>query len=133
MLHLMELGEKMKELELSDPSLKALGEEPIAKAAREALSKAKAACDAHGPLSAEADAAWDELDAASHHHLQESSHPSYRYSAVALMSHHNYNSVIDPQLLSDAIKAFETIEALSRFVRVEKNRLEEETKGVVGP
>jgi hypothetical protein len=120
------LASELKELESVDPSLSDLGSGKEAENLRKALAEAKAACDAYGPNSPEAKVAWMDLELAAEHHEGGDRHPSYRYSAAALKAHHYYNAAVDPGLLSDTVKAIETIEVLSHFVEVEKNRLEEQ-------
>lgn len=120
------LAAELKELESVDPSLSDLGSGREAENLRKALAEAKAACDAYGPNSPEAKVAWMDLELAAEHHEGGDRHPSYRYSAAALKAHHYYNAAVDPGLLSDAVEALETIEVLSHFVEVEKNRLEEQ-------
>ena len=126
-----DLAEQLKELELQDPSLSDLGSSPDAEALRKAVAEAKAACDVYGPESKEARLTWEEVDAAADHHAKrEESHSSYRYSAAALKAHHDYNAVVDAQLLADAMEAVDKIEALALFVEVEKKRLKENMNDV---
>lgn len=120
------LASELKQLEITDPSLSDLGSGKEAENLRKALAEAKAACDAYGPNSPEAKVAWMDLELAAEYHESSEIHPSYRYSAAALKAHHYYNAAVDPQLLSDTVDALETIEVLSHFVEVEKNRLEEQ-------
>jgi hypothetical protein len=120
------LAAELKQLEITDPSLSDLGSGKEAENLRKALAEAKAACDAYGPNSPQAKVAWMDLELAAEHHESSEIHPSYRYSAAALKAHHYYNAAVDPQLLSNAVDALETIEVLSHFVEVEKNRLEEQ-------
>ena len=121
------LASELKQLELTDPSLSDLGSGAEADALRKALAEAKAACDTFGPSSPETRAAWVELElTAAYHEPYTESHTSHRYSAVALKMHHYYNAAVDAQLLTDSINALDTIESLSHFVEVEKNRLEEQ-------
>ena len=118
-----QLAESLKNLELTDPSLTKLGSGPEAEAIRKALAEAKAAQEVRGPHSAEADAAWEALEkCANDEECQVES--SYRYSASALRAHHTYDAVVDAKLLEEAVDAFDSIDSLSKFVNVEKNRLD---------
>lgn len=51
-------------------------------------------------------------------------HPSVRYSAAAIKAHHNFNAVLDTQLLQDAVDAIEKLETLDHFAQVEHKRLD---------
>mmetsp|Transcript_46540 Transcript_46540/g.68786 ORF Transcript_46540/g.68786 Transcript_46540/m.68786 type:complete len:211 (-) Transcript_46540:128-760(-) len=126
------LATKLKELELADTSLSDIGSGPQADALRHTVAEAKAACDAFGPNSKEARLAWVDLQLAAENHKL-LSHPTYRYSAAAIKAHHYYNAVVDGQLLTEAIDAVDSIQTLSRFVEVEKNRLDEQLKSRMRP
>jgi len=121
-----DLVSRLRDLELSDPSLSKLGAE--SEGLRRALQEAKAAIEVHGPGSADADAAWKNLEGcAEEHGGGECNADDYlgndRYSAAALKAHHYYDAVVDPELLSESLDALDSVEALSKFVKVEKNRL----------
>ena len=119
------LAEQLKELELTDPSLTSLGSNPEAVGIRRALSEAKAAQDVYGPHSPEADAAWDALEGCfNEEECPVESNGRYRYSAAALRAHHNYDAVVDAKLLHEAIAAFESIESLGKFIKLEKKRID---------
>ena len=127
LVKLEELAQKLQDLELRDPHVAEMLTNDALKAS---VAEAKAACDAYGPASPQAATAWTAVDAAMAAEQETSgqvlTHPSYRYSAAALRSHHAYNSIVDTKLLEDSIKAVETILALDHFVQVEKTRLDKE-------
>ena len=119
------LAEQLKELELTDPSLTSLGTNSEAEGIRRALSEAKAAQDVYGAHSPEADEAWNALEGCfSEEECRLESNGRYRYSAAALRAHHTYDAVVDAKLLDEAIAAFESIESLGKFVKLEKKRLD---------
>jgi len=49
---------------------------------------------------------------------------SYRYSAAALKAHHLYNAAIDTDLLDEALEALGMLKGLTKFVNIEKRRLD---------
>ena len=119
------LAEQLKELELTDPSLTSLGSDPEAEGIRRALSEAKAAQDVYGSHSSEADAAWEALEGClNEEECPVESNGRHRYSAAALRAHHTYDAVVDAKLLDEAIAAFESIESLGKFVKLEKKRID---------
>jgi len=122
------LAQQLKELELTDPTLTSLGTDPAAEGIRRALAAAKAAQDVHGPHSPEADAAWDALEGCVNDDecpLPDSTGAgSYRYSAAALRAHHTYDAVVDANLLDEAMQAFESIQSLAKFIKLEKKRID---------
>ena len=120
------LAEQLKELELTDPSLTSLGSNLEAESIRRALSEAKAAQDVYGAHSPEADDAWNALEGCFNEEEcpLESQHGRYRYSAAALRAHLTYDAVVDAKLLDEAIVAFESIESLRKFVKLEKKRID---------
>jgi len=111
-----------------------------------ALADAKAADDIYGPESIKASDAWNVaeqivMDMNVAGYLAESSSPTsssssslsslhddddadrLRYKESAMASHHDYNTVVDPQSLDDAMRALMKLEHLARLLVIEKNRL----------
>jgi hypothetical protein len=128
-----ELVAQIKELELEDPSLARLADDGMGTALKAALAEAKAASEVHGPSSIQAIEAWDKLDSCfgdENGVLKVSeecdivSTSTYRYSAAALKAHHNYDAAIDTTLLQESLDAVGVLEALGRFVSLEKRRLD---------
>lgn len=119
-----ELVSQLRSLELSDPSLSKLG--PDSEGLKKALQEAKAAMEVHGPGSPEAEKAWEVLEGCVDEEGEcsiDAVASTNRYSAAALKAHHYYDAVVDPELLTESLDAFDSIEALGNFVQVEKNRL----------
>ena len=48
----------------------------------------------------------------------------YRYPAAALKAHHLYNAAIDTELLDEALEALGMLKGLTKFVNIEKRRLD---------
>ena len=110
--------EQLAELETKDPGVSGIfGADESFKMA---LAEAKAASDAFGPYSLEANEAWETLNA-----VAEEKSPNadnhFRYSGKALESHHNYNAVVDTQMLCDALVAMDKLQGFARFVKLEED------------
>ena len=126
LVNLEVLAKKLEDLELRDPHVAEFESTYKSNDALKAsVAEAKAAIDAFGPASPQAEMAWADVDAvvANDSEIAAISHPSYRYSAAALRSHHSYNAIVDAEMLKDSIQAVETILALDHFVQIEKARL----------
>ena len=135
MQQMKRLIKEIKELDLKDPSLARLPEGGHGDALKSALSDAKAAVEVHGASSAEATKAWDKLDSCFGSNADgvleysdecdiDSEPSSYRYSAAALKAHHLYNAVVDTELLDEALQALGMLKGLTKFVNIEKRRLD---------
>lgn len=118
---------------MEEPSLARLADDGMGTALKAALAEAKAASEVHGPSSIQAIEAWDKLDSCfgdENGVLKVSeecdivSTSTYRYSAAALKAHHNYDAAIDTTLLQESLDAVGVLEALGRFVSLEKRRLD---------
>ena len=129
------LIKEIKMLDLEDPSLARLPDGAGGDALKAALSDAKAAVEVHGASSAEATKAWDKLDSCFGSNADgvlefsdecdiDSEPSSYRYSAAALKAHHLYNAAIDTDLLDEALEALGMLKGLTKFVNIEKRRLD---------
>ncbi len=123
----------LKHREIEDPKMSKLGGK-LREVVANALSDAKAADDIYGPESLKASDAWNlveqivmdmnvagELTSSSDVTKMKGEH--LRYKESALMSHHDYEAVVDPQSLDDAMQALMKLEHLTRLVMIEKNRL----------
>jgi hypothetical protein len=143
MQQMKRLIKEIKALELKDPSLARLPDGPDGAALKTALSTAKTAMEVHGATSVEAAKAWDRLDSCFFTNdnnsnadgtieisdecdidSDEPSSISYRYSAAALKAHHMYNAAIDVELLDEALDALGRLKGLTKFVNIEKRRLD---------
>ncbi|KAL7453996.1 hypothetical protein ACHAWC_005617 [Mediolabrus comicus] len=144
MQQMKRLIKEIKALELKDPSLARLPDGPDGAALKTALSNAKTAMEVHGATSVEAAKAWDRLDSCFFTNndnnnnadgtleisdecdidSDEPSSASYRYSAAALKAHHMYNAAIDVELLDEALDALGRLKGLTKFVNIEKRRLD---------
>ena len=136
MQQMKRLIKEIKSLELKDPSLARLPDGEGGDALKAALSDAKAAVEVHGASSVEATKAWDKLDSCFGSNADgvlelsdecdiDSKPPSsYRYSAAALKAHHMYNAAIDTELLDEALEALGMLKSLTKFVNIEKRRLD---------
>eukprot|EP01083_Nonionella_stella_P028880 79604_1 len=123
----------LREKEIDDPKVSKLGG-PMPEALANALAEAKAADDIYGPSSLKASDAWnfaEQVALEMNIFGYPSSTPEYiseepnnlRYKEAAMISHHDYFSIIDIQSLEDAMKALMKLEHLTRLVAIEKNRL----------
>ena len=144
MQQMKRLIKEIKALELKDPSLARLPDGPDGATLKTALSNAKTAMEVHGANSVEAAKAWDRLDSCFFTNIDsndnadgtieisdecdidsdEPSAQSYRYSAAALKAHHMYNAAIDVELLDEALDALGRLKGLTKFVNIEKRRLD---------
>jgi hypothetical protein len=135
MQQMKRLIKEIKMLDLEDPSLARLPDGAGGDALKAALSDAKAAVEVHGASSAEATKAWDKLDSCFGSNADgvlefsdecdiDSEPSSYRYSAAALKAHHLYNAAIDTDLLDEALEALGMLKGLTKFVNIEKRRLD---------
>lgn len=135
MQQMKRLLREIKLLDLKDPSLARLPDGEGGDALKDALSDAKAAVEVHGASSAEATKAWDRLDSCFGSNTDgvlelsdecdiDSEPSSYRYSAAALKAHHLYNAAIDTELLDEALEALGMLKGLTKFVNIEKRRLD---------
>jgi hypothetical protein len=145
MQQMKRLIKEIKALELKDPSLARLPEGPDGAALKTALSNAKNTMEVHGATSVEAAKAWDRLDSCFFTNNdnnnnadgtieisdecdidsdEPSSTSSYRYSPAALKAHHMYNAAIDVELLDEALDALGRLKGLTKFVNIEKRRLD---------
>ena len=144
MQQMKRLIKEIKALELKDPSLARLPDGPDGDALKTALSNAKTVMEVHGATSVEAAKAWDRLDSCFFTNndrnsnadgtieisdecdidSDEPSSASYRYSAAALKAHHMYNAAIDVELLDEALDALGRLKGLTKFVNIEKRRLD---------
>uniref|UniRef100_A0A7S4MSE7 Uncharacterized protein n=2 Tax=Odontella aurita TaxID=265563 RepID=A0A7S4MSE7_9STRA len=126
-----DLVSRLRDLELSDPSLSKLGAE--SEGLRRALQEAKAAIEVHGPGSADADAAWKNLEGCAEEHgggecNADDSPGNDGYGAAALKAHHCYDAVVDPELLSESIDALDSVEGVEQI----REGGEESSEQVVG-
>ncbi|KAL7490854.1 hypothetical protein ACHAWT_000922 [Skeletonema menzelii] len=135
MQQMKRLIKEIKLLDLKDPSLARLPDGEGGAALKAALSDAKAAVEVHGASSVEAKKAWDKLDSCFGSNAEgalefsdecdiDSKPSSYRYSAAALKAHHLYNAAIDTELLDEALDALGMLKGLTKFVNIEKRRLD---------
>mmetsp|Transcript_25251 Transcript_25251/g.53361 ORF Transcript_25251/g.53361 Transcript_25251/m.53361 type:complete len:310 (-) Transcript_25251:64-993(-) len=146
-VQIKQLVKKIKDLELEDPNLAKLRDDDsgFSAALKKALADAKAAADVHGPKSPEAMSAWAKLDSCFGTNddgvldfKEECSidddgdgddEPSNRYSAAALKAHHMYEAAIDTALLDETLSAIGMLKRLTKFVNLEKGRLDRELGG----
>lgn len=135
MQQMKRLLKEIKALDLKDPSLARLSDGEGGDALKAALSDAKAAVEVHGATSTKATKAWNRLDSCfgssadgvlefSDECNIDSEPSSYRYSAAALKAHHLYNAAIDIELLDEALEALGMLKGLTKFVNIEKRRLD---------
>jgi len=124
----------LEELELDDPKVtRSLGA-PLPEVLANALVEAKAADDIHGPCSASSNDAWERAEKiamdlnvsgykASMANASDSEMDHLLYKKAAVMTHHDYLAVVDPQSLEDAMQALMKLEHLARMMNIETNRL----------
>jgi hypothetical protein len=122
----------LKDKEIKDPKMPKLGG-PIPEVLADALAEAKAADDIYGPNSLKASDAWNhaeqvamDMNIAGYTFSDVNSDTNkdhLRYKEAAMISHHDYSSVVDPQSLEDAMQALMKLEHLTRLVAIEKSRL----------
>lgn len=135
MQQMKRLLKEIKLLDLKDPSLARLPDGEGGDALKAALSDAKAAVEVHGASSTDATKAWERLDSCFGSSADgvlefsdecdiDSEPSSYRYSAAALKAHHLYNAAIDTELLDEALEALGMLKGLTKFVNIEKRRLD---------
>jgi hypothetical protein len=111
---------QLKNLEESDPSVFTISSKT--ESFKRSLAQVKAAIDSFGPNSPEAKIAWDHLHGVGVP-SQTGKDDQHTYNEKALHSHHNYNSVVDTAMLSDAISALEKLESISNFIDLENDIL----------
>ena len=106
------------------------------------MADAKAAVEVYGAQSSEAKSAWDKLDSCFGMNSDgvldfkeecdidgdEATSKVNRYSAAALKAHHVYDAAIDTALLDEALEAIGMLKGLTKFVNLEKGRLDRELK-----
>lgn len=122
-------------------------------ALKKALTDAKAAVEVYGATSVEAKRAWNRLDSCfgmnengildfkeectliddgddggNGGNGTANSTKTYRYSSAALKAHHVYDAAIDLTLLNEALEALGMLKGFTKFVNVEKGRLDRELK-----
>ena len=127
----------LKDIEIDDPKMVKLGG-AMPEVLANSLAEAKAADDIYGPNSLKASDAWNYAEqvamdlniSGSQSPLKDGVSPpvlekeeNLRYKEAAMISHHDFSAVIDPQSLDDAIEALMKLEHLTRLVAVERNRL----------
>jgi hypothetical protein len=124
----------LKDVEVSHPKMAKLGG-PLPEVLANALADAKAADDIYGPSSLKASDAWNmaeqiamDMNIAGYPtttmaNVSDTEKDHLRYKETAMLSHHDYIAVIDPQSLNDAMEALMKLEHLTRLVAIEKARL----------
>lgn len=111
---------QLKNLEESDPSVFTVSSKT--EAFKSSLAEVKASIDSFGPNSPEAKIAWDYLHGVGVPSLK-GQVDHHTYSEKALHSHHNYNAVVDTDMLRGAVNALETIESITNFIDLENDLL----------
>jgi methionine salvage enolase-phosphatase E1 len=133
LLQMKHLAERLSQLEQDHPSVVKLGKLPAN--LKLALAEAKAVDDIYGPNSEQSETAWQIVQEAHNDDLKdtaltdiqgETQHANARYKEAALKGHHHdYNTVIDPDSLKEAIDGIGRIQHLSRLVELEKERVQD--------
>ena len=126
---------QIKDMGLADPSLAHISDDAVGKQLKKALAESKASIEVYGASSNEAKKAWDNLDNCfGPNELKEcklEDNTTYRYSAAALKAHHMYDAVIDTSLLDESIDALNMVQSLSKYVNLEKQRLDDKESSLV--
>eukprot|EP00985_Skeletonema_marinoi_P001473 scaffold581_cov127-Skeletonema_marinoi.AAC.24 len=122
----IQIGVAANEAEASDQ-----GDQNVGCEGSISTSTSRGACGS----STEATKAWDKLDSCFGSNADgvlefsdecniDSEPSSYRYSAAALKAHHLYYAAIDTDLLGEALEALGMLKGLTKFVNIEKRRLD---------
>jgi len=138
--HIQNLTEKIRKMELKDPSLSKLPDhQALSPSAsrkthklKQLLQEAKATSELYGAGSSDAETAWDAVQACLENESEDecSLDTVNRYNAVALEYHHMYDAVVDADLLEEASYAVDILTQLRRVIKVEDHRFGGENRGL---
>jgi uncharacterized protein with von Willebrand factor type A (vWA) domain len=114
------IATRLQQLENEDPHVGDVTEGQILK---QAAAEMKSAYEVHGAKSPEFAKAVKQARSVEENGKGPVELTKDRYSASSITHHHDYNNILDRELLVESIDAVERILALREFVRLENGRL----------